>query len=840
MNKINVVTLCSGYGAQELALERLKKEFPQFDYEVLAWSEIDPNACAAYKALHSEYSDRNIGDMTKADYSAIEGKVDLLFYSTPCFVAGTWIRTLNGLKQIECVKQGDYVLTHTNSYKKVVKTMVRNYQGVTYSLECPLFENLICTSNHPLYVRAKKKGHTSVRNFSKAQWLSPKEIMHELTKDPVHGIAQVRSYHIGYAINQKSELPKWNFPATTWKQQGNLVNSMLDKEDFWYVMGRYIGDGWKRINGKYGNCLIICCSPRNRDSLYGALERLGLHSHSVQERTVEKVFISRNELVAFVERFGYYAYGKRIDAETINLPIPLLKSFVDGVMDSDGHREGNWYHITSVSEELIYDLGQCVAKVYKRPFSIYKTKRPKTTVIEGRTVNQKDSWTIKWKITDNKQDRAFYDNGYIWSPIMKITWQQSRQPVYNMEVEEDNSYTANGAIVHNCQSVSTAGKQRGMKKGDDDAASALIWHTERAIRELKPKWCVLENVKGMVCKRNKHDFDEWCGVLESYGYTNFWQVLNAKDYGVPQHRERVFMVSILGDKATFEFPKPFPLEKRLRDVLEDNVPESYYLKDEQVAKILEHSERKQAQGCGFKYNFQDMDGIAGTICTAYGQRYTDTYLKTEPEIIQVGNYMDDTGRGFKNPQCGRVYSVEGISPTLNTCGGGDSEPKILIVGSYSPTSACNGKVLDANGICPTLLDHKGAEPAVIEVVSCAIHGYNKGGLFEDLTYSNIQRISQDNSFVIKKYCIRRLTEREFFRLMGMDDADIDKIDAYRIQKTLKNGKVKEKPISKSARYRCAGNSIVVNVLTHIFRCMFIPNQPEYNKRKEPKQLSLFD
>lgn len=262
----------------------------------------------------------------------------------------------------------------------------------------------------------------------------------------------------------------------------------------------------------------------------------------------------------------------------------------------------------------------------------------------------------------------------------------------------------------------------------------------------------------------------------------------------------------------------------------------------------------------------------------------------EPKIIQVGNYMDDTGRGFRNPQCGRVYSADGIATTLNTCGGGDREPKILQVGSYSPTSACNGKVLDANGICPTLLDHKGAESAVIEVVSCAIrgrnpgnpsdrragmpteqrlelggdvancltsvqkdsmvtetcilgytrdskgniqnaHGYNKGGLFEDISHTAPSAF-QDKNFVIKKYRIRRLTPRTCFRLMGVDDADIDKIDAYRIRQTLKNGKVKEKPISKSAKYRMAGNSIVVNVLTHIFYQMFIAEPP----KPQPKQL----
>ena len=179
-----------------------------------------------------------------------------------------------------------------------------------------------------------------------------------------------------------------------------------------------------------------------------------------------------------------------------------------------------------------------------------------------------------------------------------------------------------------CQSVSTAGKQRGMKKGDDDAASALIWHTEKAIEALKPKWLLLENVKGMVSKRNRPDFDQWCGVLESYGYTNFWQVLNAKDFGVPQNRERVFMVSIWGGQS-YEFPKPFPLEKRLRDVLEENVDESYYLRDEQVERILAHTEKHKERGNGFSHKFIDPNSDSGGEYAEQSVRHTATGPRTQ-------------------------------------------------------------------------------------------------------------------------------------------------------------------------------------------------------------------
>lgn len=144
-----------------------------------------------------------------------------------------------------------------------------------------------------------------------------------------------------------------------------------------------------------------------------------------------------------------------------------------------------------------------------------------------------------------------------------------------------------------CQSVSNAGKQAGMKKGDDSAASALIWHTERAIRELRPKVCILENVKGMVSKKNRADFDEWCRVLESYGYINYWKILNSSQFGVAQNRERVFMISILRTEddpnPTYNFPKGFPLTKCVEDYMEpaEDIGEEFYISQHRVTgKVL--------------------------------------------------------------------------------------------------------------------------------------------------------------------------------------------------------------------------------------------------------------
>lgn len=152
-----------------------------------------------------------------------------------------------------------------------------------------------------------------------------------------------------------------------------------------------------------------------------------------------------------------------------------------------------------------------------------------------------------------------------------------------------------------CQSVAICGKREGMKQGDD-SASALIWHTRRAIQSLRPKYLILENVKGMLNKLNRPDYDAWRGLLEQMGYANFQAVLSPTDYNVPQTRQRLFLVSIRrdGGNPQFSFPKALPLVKTIGDILQSSVDDKYYLTDKQLARIKAHCDRKVAEGCGFK------------------------------------------------------------------------------------------------------------------------------------------------------------------------------------------------------------------------------------------------
>lgn len=331
-----------------------------------------------------------------------------------------------------------------------------------------------------------------------------------------------------------------------------------------------------------------------------------------------------------------------------------------------------------------------------------------------------------------------------------------------------------------CQSVSRAGKRKGMKEGDD-VASALIWHTRRVIETLKPRILILENVRGMIDKKNIKDFNDWQHTLEELGYTNFTQVLNSKDFGVAQSRERIFMVSILNCDKPFYFPKPFPLTKRLKDYLEDDVDEKYYLSDEQVKKIIAHCERKISEGCGFNYRFEGESGISGSDTAAYGTRETDTYLK-EPRAIQVAQMYDQE----QNPMAGRIFSPDGLCPTITTPTGGHTEPKIV---SYSRDS--KGQIVNNH-----------IKDVVNTIHTCTGQGGNT------------------DQYVLENFKIRKLTPIEVGRLMGCSDVDINKM--------INTG------IGKSALYKLFGNSIVVDVLYHIFKSLFIDTEP-----KENQQLILF-
>lgn len=180
-----------------------------------------------------------------------------------------------------------------------------------------------------------------------------------------------------------------------------------------------------------------------------------------------------------------------------------------------------------------------------------------------------------------------------------------------------------------CQDLSNAGLMQGMEKGSG-SRSGLLWEVERILLECKgldclPQVLVMENVPGVIGANNLEPFNQWLNALERMGYTNYYKILNASDYGIPQNRRRCFMVSILG-QYSFSFPKKVKLRYFIKDFIEKKVDETYYLSDEIVSMFERHSEEQRNKGNGFEFKPTDGSGAAHTITTREGQRTDDNYL----------------------------------------------------------------------------------------------------------------------------------------------------------------------------------------------------------------------
>lgn len=213
-----------------------------------------------------------------------------------------------------------------------------------------------------------------------------------------------------------------------------------------------------------------------------------------------------------------------------------------------------------------------------------------------------------------------------------------------------------------CQDISVAGKGAGIKEG---TRSGLLFEVERLLITASengnlPKYLLLENVKNLVSKKFKADFDRWLYFLSSLGYTNYWQILNAKDYGIPQNRERVFCVSIRGEHKPFQFPEKRELKLRLRDMIDAVVDEKYYLRESTIRSIVNSSFNSRRD------SIRKGDDVAYTILARDFKG---------PQCVQVGEVVG--GKWDKMHDISRrVYEPDGISPTVHCQQGGNTELKI--------------------------------------------------------------------------------------------------------------------------------------------------------------------
>lgn len=492
---------------------------------------------------------------------------------------------------------------------------------------------------------------------------------------------------------------------------------------------------------------------------------------------------------------------------------------------------------------------------------------------KGISVNYNEPMTREQiKRLGEQKQRQIYNNIKASHNLVNI--QQVKAS--DLEIVNVDKYCYLMTYSFPCQDLSKAGLGKGMEKGSG-TRSGMLWEVERILDECEnlPQILIMENVPDVIGSKNIIHFAKWLEKLEKLGYHCYWQVLNAKDFGVPQNRERCFMVSLLGDYL-YEFPKKQKLEIRLKDILEKEVDEKYYLS----SKAIEGSLKTNFASSKLE-NKIPKDGICPTTMA---RDYKDPKCVIEPQLMELTQ---------NQPQAYRVYDTEGISVSLVANGGGMgaktglymvNEPRICASRGRNPENPNSREKglnteqrieLGPEGISNTLTtvqkDNYVLEPNLkIQLCNELIasgkvkendvirHSYSKsrmdnmyiqnnqfhdcsptldtrcdclgvvvndnkprviGGIGEKKSNSGTQYYQQDriydnniaisvttafNPFYLENLRIRKLTPKEYFRLMGVKDEDFDKVAQNQ---------------SNASLYHLAGDSIVVNVLMAIFRQM---------------------
>lgn len=376
-----------------------------------------------------------------------------------------------------------------------------------------------------------------------------------------------------------------------------------------------------------------------------------------------------------------------------------------------------------------------------------------------------------------------------------------------------------------CQDISIAGKQAGIHEG---TRSGLYYDGLRILKEKKPKYSLIENVKALTSKKFADTFESILQDLDDAGYNNYWQVLDAKDYGIPQHRERVFIVSIRKDiDQEFIFPEKEELRLKLKDLLEDEVEEKYYLSERMIKTFSDMTNRNgYIRGKCFKPHELDDGRVANTIKTTAGSRPEDNYVKRKyDEFIEENGYMPEIFNPYNKKE------VKDVAKTITGECGSTTSSAAHLIRIPEATKKGYAEATDGDGVYINRPHQKRGvvqkdkiqtiktTPDVGVVVEKKIkyeepleregwHNMNKIVLNTDGISTTINAQSNNSLQKIKEsnLRIRKLTPLECWRLMGFDDADFYK--------------AKSVGISNTQLYKQAGNSIVVNVLEKIFINLF--------------------
>lgn len=773
------LSVCSGVEAASLAWAPL-------GWTPVAFSEVAPfpSAVLAHRFGSNHPGETpadngvpNLGDMTRfsewPNYA-----IDLLVGGTPCFPGDTLIACRRGLVPICDVAVGDLVLTHAGRWQKVLAigskrspTMRLIGQGNS--------TGIVTTADHPFYARRKSR-----------RWVGREAGSY---RSEMSGPDWVRAEDMrGLFWASPSAWPGEESPA--FDALGRESTPPLMSEALAWVVGRWLGDGWTRI-GKRRGYALICCGKHEADDLARRLSDAGLRFSKSQERTTMRFQIANRAFARWLlDNFGAGAAGKTVPTWAFGWR--YRKALLHGYISADGCRTKNGWRISTVSRGLA--LGSVLLA---HSLGMSASRRLVTTgraspAIEGRAVSERPFW----QITIYESARSSVDiDGHRWGLVRKVE-PYGESEVFNIEVEGDNSYVADGVVVHNCQSFSVAGLRAGLADPRGNLALVYLAIADR----YRPEWICWENVPGVLSSNSGRDFGAFLGGLGQLGYGWAYRVLDAQyvrvdGFGraVPQRRRRVVVVGHSGGDARCAAAVLFDAAS-LRG---DSAPRREARKSTASAfgggpdggLIAGNVSAKWAKGTGGPAGDEAYNLVAHDVAAS---------LTRGAESAGEGGYAGHRREDDVNLV---AHTLRGEGFDASEDGSGRGTPLVPIAFAFDTTQITS----PGNFSRPKLGDpcRPLAATAHPPALAFDLRGREGGALFEGPhDAANIRAASggSSRSYVATNWAVRRLTPVECERLMGFPDGWTDV--PYR-----------GKPAADGPRYQAIGNSMAVNMMRWIGR-----------------------
>lgn len=790
LEPVDIIT--GGSPCQSLSLagkrEGMKRYCPNCGYETEAQDEetMCPLCDTELKYTRSGLFMEQIR-VIKEMREATNGKYPrFMLWENVCFSEDTLVTTYDGFKKIKDVQAGDLVKTHTGNYKKVLALYKTEAQN-TITLSVSGSENIRVTANHPFLVRTNL--HTEKRSFSEPTWKKAGN----LNSDDF----------VGYMVDG----------------YGSRSIGMGKA----YAVGRWLADGSLAVRsedthtgsrGGQRTRIFISTGYKKYENLKNELQRLPYQIRENKMRHAVNFTFTSDEFGELISQCGRGARKKRIPQWVFELNREEQEELLRGYLDGDGYlrRENQWSCATS-SKELAYGLARLIRNVYHVGVSI-SYKMPKGKVeISGRLVNSNESWELGFSkpICKRASSGSFYSDGRVWCRVKSIT-KGGVLDVYNLSVDEDNTYEANGITVHNCGAFSS-------NKGQD--FKAVLEETIGVKREISlprpPK-------------------DKWqnAGCIVGDGYSVAWRVVDAQYCGVPQRRRRIVLIADFGGECAgeilferYSLRGNFAQSQDERERTAGDTADSFGAADREVYSV---------DG----YNSAVGDKATGdNVPLIMEPSYRDSAVYWDGSQTCGTLTANNAGGNQRMPDkdnfnCVVMRTTRNDTTCYNICSYASNAMK-----SKNPHSgiyqAEQSRTLDLNGGNPTC--NQGGT-MIVEPIYCSSRNSHFTRADKEiagtLTATDYKQAPIVNDKAGQEYIVRRLTPLECCRLQGFPDFWCSDLrtpepskediafwrDVFETHSQIVNGKPSKKtdkqiikwlqnPYSDSAEYKMWGNGIAL-------------------------------